>query len=384
MKIVIAPDSFKESLTAKQAADAIEKGFRTAFHDVTILKVPMADGGEGTVQSLVDGTDGKVIHTTVTGPLQNQVQAFYGLLGDHKTAVIEMAAASGLHHVPATLRNPLITTTEGTGELIQEALKCGVERVIIGIGGSATNDGGAGMAYALGVRFFNKEGNSFYPYAHLLKEIETIDIRGMDPRLQEIEFVVACDVSNPLTGPNGASYVYGPQKGATPLQVDELDQNLHYYGEKLSQLFHEDIATVPGSGAAGGLGAGLLAFLNAKLMKGIEIVIQATNLEEKLKDADLVITGEGQINDQTPFGKTPIGVAQLAKKYNIPVIAIAGSYVKGYELVYDYGIDAVFSSIPTTMTITEAFRCAKENVEETAVNVARLYALGRNKQEKRG
>lgn len=377
MKIVIAPDSFKESLTAKQVADVIEKAFRSVIPNVNACKIPMADGGEGTVQSLVDATNGSLVSVKVSGPLQEEVQAFFGLLGDGKTAVIEMAAASGLHLVPKTFRNPLKTTTFGTGELIKEAIDLGVRKIIIGIGGSATNDGGAGMASALGVKFINQKKEVFYPYAHLLNEIDAIDMSCFDKRLKNIEVEVACDVTNPLLGKNGASFVYGPQKGATQTQVELLDQYLTHYSEKILQYIGKNVANVPGSGAAGGLGAGLMAFLNAKVTKGIDVVIEATQLEERIKGADLVITGEGQINEQTPFGKTPIGVARIAKKYDIPVIAIAGSYTKGYENVFDYGIDAVFGTIPTVMTIEEVLANAEENLLETATNVARLWALSK-------
>lgn len=378
MKIIIAPDSFKESLTAQQVAKIINKGFQSVFKDATIINVPMADGGEGTVQSLVDATSGKLINVNVSGPLQEKVEAFFGLLGDGETAVIEMASASGLHLVPPALRNPFITTTIGTGELIKRALELGAKKIIIGIGGSATNDGGAGMAHALGVKFRNKNGEEFFPFAHLLSEIECIDTTFMDERLKNTLIEVACDVTNPLTGVNGATFVYGPQKGATENQIRILDQNLKHYGEKISQYLMRDVATIPGSGAAGGLGAGLMAFLDAKVTKGIDVVINLTKLEEKVKDADLVITGEGQINEQTPFGKTPVGVAKLAKKYNVPVIAIAGSYVKGYDKVYECGIDAVFSSVPTAMTLQEVFENAEEHLLETSINVARLWSLANN------
>lgn len=380
MKIIIAPDSFKESLSAEQVAQTIKKGFQSVFSDATILNVPMADGGEGTVQSLVDATNGSLINVNVSGPLQEEVKAFFGLLGDGETAVLEMAAASGLHLVPTELRNPFITTTIGTGELIKKALDFGAKRIIIGIGGSATNDGGAGMAHALGVKFRNKNGEEFFPYAHLLNEIDVIDATFMDERLKNTVIEVACDVTNPLTGVNGASFVYGQQKGATESQIEVLDQNLKHYGVKIHQYLMKNVATIPGSGAAGGLGAGLMAFLDAKVTKGIDVVIDLTKLEEKIKDADLVITGEGQINEQTPFGKTPVGVAMLAKKYNVPVIAIAGSYVKGYDKVYECGIDAVFGSVPTAMTLEDVFQNAEEHLLETSINVARLWHLAKNNQ----
>ncbi|MFN7250010.1 MAG: glycerate kinase [Anaerobacillus sp.] len=377
MKLVIAPDSYKESLSAKQVADTIEKGFRTVFPMATITKVPMADGGEGTVQTLVDATKGTLISVPVRGPLEEEVQAFFGLLGDQETAIIEMASASGLHLVPPAARNPFYTTTIGTGELISKALDYGVKKIIIGIGGSATNDGGAGMAHALGVKFIKKSGQAFFPYAYLLNEIEHIDTSSLDNRIKSTLIEVACDVTNPLTGLNGASYVYGAQKGATQSQMKLLDNNLEHYGKKISQYLHKEVTNIPGSGAAGGLGAGLMAFLDAKTIKGIDVVIDVTKLEDKMKDADLVITGEGQINEQTPFGKTPVGVAKLAKKYGVQVIAIAGSYVKGYEKVYDCGIDAVFATIPTAMPLQEVLLKAEMNLYETSVNVAKLWRIAK-------
>ena len=325
MKIVIAPDSFKESLTALEVAQAIEKGMRNVLPEAEFIKVPMADGGEGTVQSLVDATGGTIISRTVTGPLGEPVEAFLGLSGDKKTAVIEMAAASGLHLVPVEKRNPLITTTRGTGELISAALDFDVEHIIIGIGGSATNDGGAGMAQALGIKLLDVAGAEIGEGGGALGEISSIDMTQIDPRLSSVKIEVACDVDNPLTGPTGASAIFGPQKGATPEMVKILDQNLHHYAETISSNLGKDIEQVPGAGAAGGLGGGLMAFLSAELKRGVEIVLDATRLEEQVKDADLVITGEGKIDAQTVFGKTPIGVAKTAKKHNVSVIAIAGN-----------------------------------------------------------
>ncbi|MCY9018628.1 glycerate kinase [Priestia megaterium] len=375
MKIVIAPDSFKESLTALNVCEAVEKGIKTHFPDAEISKVPMADGGEGTVQSLVDATDGEVIQTRVTGPLGEIVEAFYGILGGGKTAVIEMAAASGLHHVPMDKRNPLITTTRGTGELILKALDHKVEHIIIGIGGSATNDGGAGMAKALGAQLLDAKGAEIKEGGGSLNQLASIDLINLDSRLAEVKVEVACDVDNPLTGETGASAVFGPQKGATSDMVKQLDRNLAHYAAVIQKEMGVHIENVPGAGAAGGLGGGLLAFLSAELKPGVDIVIEATQLESYVRDADLVITGEGRIDGQTIYGKTPIGVAKTAKKHSVPVIAIAGSIGAGSEAVYEHGISALFSVVPGAVALSEALEKADENIERTAKNVASVIRL---------
>ncbi|MGG0459832.1 glycerate kinase [Priestia aryabhattai] len=376
MKIVIAPDSFKESLTALRVCEAVEKGIKTHFPNAEISKVPMADGGEGTVQSLVDATDGEVIQARVAGPLGKEVEAFYGILGDGKTAVIEMAAASGLHHVPVDKRNPLITTTRGTGELILKALDHKVKHIIIGIGGSATNDGGAGMAKALGAKLLDAKGAEIKEGGGSLGQLTSIDLTNLDSRLAEVKVEVACDVDNPLTGETGASAVFGPQKGATPDMVKQLDRNLAHYAAIVGKEMGIHIQRVPGAGAAGGLGGGLLAFLSAELKPGVDIVIEATQLESYIKNADLVITGEGRIDGQTIYGKTPIGVAKTAKKHSVPVIAIAGSIGVGSEAVYEHGISALFSVVPGAVTLQEALEKADENIERTAENVASVIRLG--------
>jgi len=375
MKIVIAPDSFKESLTALHVCEALEKGIKTHFPNAEISKVPMADGGEGTVQSLVDATGGQIIQAKVTGPLGKEVEAFYGILGDGKTAVIEMAAASGLHQVPMDERNPLITTTRGTGELILKALDQNVKHIIIGIGGSATNDGGAGMAKALGAKLINTNGAEIKEGGGSLNQLAAIDLTNFDSRLAEVKVEVACDVDNPLTGETGASAVFGPQKGATSDMVKQLDRNLAHYAAIIEKEMDIHIQNVPGAGAAGGLGGGLLAFLSAELKPGVDIVIEATQLESYIKNADLVITGEGRIDGQTIYGKTPIGVAKTAKKHSVPVIAIAGSIGAGSEAVYEHGISALFSVVPGAVTLSEALEKAGENVERTAKNVASVIRL---------
>jgi glycerate 2-kinase len=370
MKIVIAPDSYKESLSALEAANAIERGFKVIFPEAVYNKMPMADGGEGTVQSLVDATNGKIEERTVTGPLGKPVKAFFGLMGDGETAVIEMAAASGLHLVPTEDRNPLITSTKGTGELISAALDLGVQHIIIGLGGSATNDGGAGMIQALGGRLLDEAGKDIGDGGGALAQLAVIDLAGLDNRLKDVRVEVACDVDNPLTGPRGASAIFGPQKGATPDMVELLDKNLSHFADIAEKALGKSFRDIEGVGAAGGLGASLLAFLNADLKRGIDIVLHAVDFEEAVKDADLVITGEGRIDSQTIHGKTPIGVAKAAKKYGVPVIGLAGSLSKDSDVVYEHGIDVLFSIVPGVVTLPEAFEHAAEYMEKTARNIA--------------
>ena len=376
MKIVIAPDSFKGSLTALQVAAAIEVGLRRVFPDAAIEKIPMADGGEGTVQSLVDATGGQILTAQVLDPLGNSINAQYGVLGDGVTAVIEMAAASGLTLVPEDKRDPRITTTYGTGELIRAALAQGCRKLIIGIGGSATNDAGAGMAQALGAKLLTASGAQIEPGGGALAELNSIDLSKLDPRIATTETVVACDVNNPLTGEEGASHVYGPQKGATPEMIEMLDANLAHFNKIVQRDLSKSVGNVPGAGAAGGLGAGLMAFLNASLKSGIEIVTEATELSKRFADANLVITGEGQINFQTVFGKTPIGVAKVAKTHNIPVIAIAGSIADNSDGVYDAGIDAMIDIVPEPMALETAIENATTLIETAAERAGRMVITG--------
>ena len=339
MKILIAPDSFKESLTSIEVAEYLREGFKKADKNFEITKLPLADGGEGTVKSLVAATDGKIMKKEVTDPLGNKVEAIYGILGDGKTGVIEMATASGLPLVPKDKRNPLKTTTYGTGELIKAALDQGCTKLIIGIGGSATNDCGVGMAQALGGKFLDEDGKQIGYGGQYLKDIEKIDLSQLDSRIAETEIEVACDVDNPLYGKNGAAYIYGPQKGASKDQVKELDQGLKHIAEIIKDDLGKEVNEIPGAGAAGGLGAGLSAFLDAKLRPGIKIVMEASKLREKMKKVDLVVTGEGKIDGQTASGKTPVGVSRIAKKEELPVIAVAGTIGEDAEKVYDEGID---------------------------------------------
>ena len=375
MKFVLAPDSFKESLTAKEVADAMEVGIKKIFKDAECVKVPMADGGEGTVQSLVDATDGKIYEVVVTGPLGNKVNAKYGILGDGQTAVIEMAEASGIHYVKKEDRNPLITTTFGTGELIKSALDKGVKKIIIGIGGSATNDGGAGMLQALGAKLLDKDNKEIPFGGGGLSELVKINLDDFDKRIKEVEIEVACDVSNTLTGKEGASAVFGPQKGATEEIIKILDENLHHYADIVNKTIGKDMENQKGSGAAGGLGFALLAFCDGKLNRGIDIVIKYADLSEKMKGASYVITGEGSIDSQTKFGKTPFGVSQVAKQYDIPVIGIAGNVGEGIDELYDLGFDSILSIMPGVMTLDKALGNAKENIENTLENVARLLSI---------
>jgi len=371
---LLAPDSFKESATAKEISNAMEKGILKVFPDAAITKVPMADGGEGTVQSLVDATGGKFIERRVHGPLENKVNAIYGILGDEKTAVIEMASANGLHLVPKEERNPFKTSTFGTGELMKECLDMGMKKIILGIGGSATNDGGAGMARALGVKFLDNEGNELVNGGKTLIDLKSIDITKLHPQLNNCEIIVASDVNNPLTGEEGATSVFGPQKGATAEMVTELDNALQNYAQVIERDLHKNVENISGSGAAGGLGAGLLAFTDATLKSGIEIVIQHTNLENKMKNIDYCFTGEGQIDSQTKFGKTPYGVMKVAKNTdtNIKVIALAGNIGKGTEKLYNKGFNSIFSITPGISNIKDLYDHTLFNVERTTEAICRL------------
>jgi len=377
MKIVIAPDSYKESLTALLVATEIEAGFREIFPDAEYVILPMADGGEGTVAALVAATSGRLCEVDVTGPLGARTTACYGLTGDGKTAIIEMAAASGLALVAPAMRNPLKTTSYGTGELITAALDAGVEQLIIGIGGSATNDGGAGMLQALGVKLLDNLGNEIGFGGAGLARLDRIDGGGIDPRLKTCRIEVACDVNNPLTGPEGASAVYGPQKGATPDMVAELDTYLGRFAGLIRSSCGIEVDAVPGAGAAGGMGAALLAFLHARLRPGIDIVMDAVGLDVALRDADLVITGEGRMDSQTMHGKTPMGVARLAKRYNKPVIGIAGSVSADASVLHLHGIDAVFSVLNQIGSLEDAMARAAANVRSTSRNIAACLKLAR-------
>lgn len=381
MKIVIAPDSFKGSLSAKQVAACIQHGLKVSFPQATYEVIPMADGGEGTMQALVDATNGEIFSKKVKNPLGLLTDAKYGILGDQETAVIEMAQASGLQYVNSETANPLITSTYGTGELIKAALNRDIKRIIIGLGGSATNDGGAGMAQALGVKLLNIAGNELEPGGGNLNRLIKIDSTNIDPRLKNIEIILASDVTNPLTGPDGASKIFGPQKGGTPEMIEKLDHNLHHFASVVKRDLGTDFENYPGSGAAGGLGFGLLSFTNAKLKSGVEVVLENSKFREKAKNADIVFTGEGGTDYQTQFGKTPFGVAKAAKEVapNAPVIILTGNIGKGVESLYASNkIDAIFSTESGAKNLATAIKDSKHDITQTAENIGRLIkSLGK-------
>jgi glycerate kinase len=379
MKIVIAPDSFKESLSALEAATQIEAGFRAVFPAWTYLKVPVADGGEGTVAALVAASGGRIVGRTVTGPLGEPVEAFFGIAGDGRTAVVEMAAASGLALLPPVRRDPLAATSYGVGELLLAALDAGARKLIVGVGGSASNDGGAGMAQALGVRLLDAQGHALDPGVGggALARLARIDASGLDPRLRQCVIEVACDVDNPLTGPAGASAVFGPQKGATPALVAQLDANLRHYATVIEADLGIALAGLPGGGAGGGVGAALVAFLGAQLRPGADIVAEALGLDALVADADLVITGEGCLDSQSVHGKTPLGVARIARRHGKPVVAIAGGLGVGAELLHAHGVDAMFGAVQRACTLEQALAEAAANLRLAARNVAEAIRIGR-------
>lgn len=374
MKIVLAPDSYKNSLTAKEVAMAMHKGFAKVYPEADFIDVPMADGGEGTVQSLVDAKNGQIITEEVINPLGRKTEAHYGLIADGKVAVIEMAEASGIQYINQFTQNPYITTTFGTGELIKSAIQKGAKTIIIGIGGSATNDGGAGMAQALGAHLLDEKGQELQYGGAMLEKLDKIDASAMLPELADVKVIIASDVTNPLTGPNGASHVFGPQKGANEEMVEFLDKALSHYADILKRDLGKDLKQVPGAGAAGGLGAGLLAFTHSEMRSGVDIVVDYTDLKDKVKDADVVVTGEGQIDFQTKFGKTPIGVAKATKAVNpqATVIAIAGSVGEKISELYPLGIDAIFTCVPGVEELSKAIQDTDKNLQQVSENIARL------------
>ncbi len=371
MRIVVAPDSFKEALSARQVCEAIARGIRRARPDATIDLLPMADGGEGTVDALVAATNGQLRESTVTGPLGEPVRACWGLLGDGGgTAVLEMAAASGLGLVPPDRRNPLLTTTFGTGELIAAALDSGVRRILIGIGGSATNDGGTGAAEALGVRFVDRNGRVLPSglSGGQLGRIARVDVASRDPRIGRVPIEVACDVDNPLCGPRGAAAVYGPQKGADPESVRILDANLAHMADVIQRDLGKDVRDIPGAGAAGGLGAGLLAFFDAKLRPGIQMVMDALRFSERIAGADLIITGEGRLDRQSMMGKLIEGVGRAAKSAGVPVIALVGSVGQGADDAREV-LESYHCITPPDLSPTDALPQTATRLEETAARV---------------
>ncbi len=374
MKVAAAIDSFKGSMTSLEVAEAFEKGVKKVYKDAEFIKIPLADGGEGTVKALIDNLDGKMINIKVKDPLMRDIDSFYGISGDGKTAVIEMAAASGLPLLSLDERNPLKATTFGTGELIKDALEKGCREFIIGIGGSATNDAGIGMLSALGYVFLDENGNELEPNGENLINIRSFKDDKVMKEVSEAKFLIACDVDNPFYGPNGAAYVYGKQKGATNDIIKILDEGMINFSNVIKKIRKTDISNISGSGAAGGLGGAFTAFFNSELKPGIDIITEKIELENKINGSDYVITGEGRIDFQSAMGKTPSGVAKLAKKYGIPVIAIGGSVDDEIGDIYDCGITAAFSIIDSPMTLDEAMDTenAQRLVEKTAEQIFRL------------
>ncbi len=385
MKIVIAPDSFKESLTAAQAARAIATGIRRALPDADCVLVPVADGGEGTVRALVDATAGREYRKRVVGPRGEPVVARYGLLGDGTTAAIEMAAASGLGLVPPAARDPLQTTTYGTGQLLRAALLKGAQRIIIGIGGSATNDGGAGMAQALGIRFYDRRGRLLDEglTGGALAHVHAIDMSLAEPAIRSATFVVACDVNNRLLGKNGATRTYGPQKGADAAAIEQLEANLARFADVIARDLGIAIRTLRGGGAAGGLGAGLVAFLGATLRPGADIVLDAVDLAGHLRDADLVVTGEGMIDAQTAFGKAPAAVARVAGEVGVPVVALGGALSDDANKGFANGFDALESSVIRPVALASAIATARRNLTLAGERIGRWILLADRLHEPR-
>lgn len=376
MKVVLAPDSFKESMSAQQVAENLQAGLQIALPDAEFVCVPMADGGEGTARSLIDATGGRAVTTEVLDPLGRSIDARFGVLGGGGTAVLETAAASGLELLGPDERDPMRTSTYGTGQLLRAAADEDVETVLIGIGGSGTNDGGAGMLQALGGRLLDGAGRELPRGGGALKDLRHLDLSGVPERVRGLNIVVACDVDNPLTGPTGAAHIFGPQKGATPAMIEELDAGLANLAAVIRSDLGLEVENVPGAGAAGGLGAGLMAFLGATLQRGIDIVIEHTGLEEHIAGADLVITGEGSIDQQTRFGKTPYGVARIAKKHGLPVIAIAGKVDHDARVLHEHGIDAIVPILHRPCTLAEALAEGPDNVRRTGETLGRMLLLG--------
>ena len=374
MKIVIATDSLKGSLTSLEAGQAISQGIHRAIPDAEVIVRPIADGGEGTVEALVLGMNGKEVTVTVTGPLGTPVECTYGILEEQKTAIIEMSGAAGITLVPLPDRNPLYTTTYGVGEVIKDAIRRGCRHFIVGIGGSATNDGGMGMLQALGYGFLDQNEKPVGFGAKGLKDLTKITDTNVIPELKECTFRIACDVTNPLCGDRGCSAVYGPQKGATPSMIREMDKWLEDYAALSAKTFPKADALYPGTGAAGGMGFAFLTFTNAVLESGIKIILDETQLEDYIKDADIVVTGEGRLDGQTVMGKAPIGVAQIAKKYDKTVIAFSGCVTEDAALCNDAGIDAFFPILRGVVTLEEAMsrETAEKNMIATAEQVFRL------------
>lgn len=374
MKVLIAIDSFKGSVSSAEGSEAIASGIRAVYPDADIAQVPLADGGEGTTEALVLATGGRFVSAEVSGPLQEPVSATYGILGSGRTAVIEVAAACGLPLVPEARRDPLVTTTLGVGELILDAIGQGCREFVIGLGGSATNDAGIGMLHALGYRFYSERGELSSFGGQALADIRRIDASGAHPLLKECSFRIACDVNNPLYGPNGAAYVYGPQKGASQAVVEQLDRGLESFARTVLSELGLDIGSLEGAGAAGGLGAAFAGFLQGRLESGIGLVLDVVGMEEKLRGADIVITGEGKLDGQTSMGKAPLGVASLAKQHGIPVIALAGGVTKEASALNEVGVTSYFSIVGAPISLEQAMdpANARDNLRRTAEQLFRL------------
>jgi len=377
MNVVIAIDSFKGSLSSIQAGNAIKDGVKTVFPDAEVYISPIADGGEGTLEAIVGATGGEIVRIPVHNPLAEEIIASYGIIPESKTAIIEMASAAGLPLIPAEQRNPLYTTTYGVGEMIGDAIEKGCRNFIIGLGGSATNDGGVGMLQALGFEFLDSEGDSIVFGAEGLSDLAEIRTENAMPELSECTFHIACDVENPLCGERGASAVYGPQKGADNDDVEKMDKWLNTYAKLTKEVIPESNPDFPGSGAAGGMGFAFLSYLNSELKSGIELVIGQTNLEEHIKTADVVVTGEGRLDGQSAMGKAPVGVAKIAKKYGKKVVAFAGCVTDEAAECNKHGIDAFFPILRTPCTVERAMECdyAYENLKKTSEQVFRLLNI---------
>ena len=376
IKVIIAPQEFKGALSALAAAEAIERGVKAALPEAETVLVPVADGGDGTLDALVEGSGGRVFRSVVTGPLGQPLEARWGVMGDGQTAVIEMALASGLALVPPQRRDPYITTTRGTGEIIAEALDRGFSRIVVGLGGSATNDGGAGMASALGARFLDAEGQTLPDGGAALARLVKIDVSQLNPKLAQTSIIGATDVTNPLCGPTGASAVYGPQKGATPAMVAELESALKNYGRVLQRDLGKDVSERPGAGAAGGLGAGLMAFAGAELLPGIDMVCDVVNFDAHLQGADLVITGEGRADRSTIFNKAPVGVARRALAQGVPTLLLAGGLGPGHRELYQHGIAAIVCIADSPMSFRQSLGRTAELLEGAAERALRLMGMG--------
>jgi glycerate kinase len=378
LRIVVSPQAFKHSIGAREAALAIQRGILQAAPDAETILIPVADGGDGTLAALIDTTGGSYREATVTGPLGEPLAARWGVMGDGETAVIEMALASGLALIPDDRRDPLRATTRGTGELMLAALDDGYRRIIVGLGGSATNDGGAGMASALGARFLDSQDGQLPAGGAALENLTNVDALALHPALSETTIVGATDVTNPLCGDTGASAIFGPQKGATPEMVSQLDRCLANLASVIRSDLGVDVLNTPGSGAAGGLGAGLIAFAGAELRSGIDMVCDVLDFDRNVRGADLVITGEGRADRSTAFDKAPVGIARRARQFGVPTVLVAGSLGPGYETLYEHGIDAILSIAEEPADLDSSLRRGSELLQRAAERAIRLYGLGRN------